>query len=302
MATTLSLMGLVVPLRKESAQIFREVHVINNSALDKWKRLRTKNLNQQFINEIIHGLNCSPFEAGAVLDAVHKVFGSFFETGGALKPGQILFQIVSIKNGPQVSLEKCEQVTVTLTLDDGERDLKIKENAGVVALRRRRLERICFEAFDQGGLLTVEDLASRLLNLGERTICRDLAYFRQQDIFIPLRSTVKDMGRTLSHRIPIVKQWLQGKEYTEIGRNTCHSVRAVRNYVEKFKRVVALSQSDFDLNTISFLAKVAIPVVSEYLKLYKEAEVIGHRKQEIDVFFKRTQCHFTEGGANDHSF
>ncbi len=276
--------------------------MINNSALDKWNRLRTKNLNQQFMNEVITGLNCSPFEAGAILDAVHKVFGSYFETGGSLQSGQILFQVVSIKNGPQIPLAKCEQVTVTLTLDAGEGDLKVKEQSAVVGLRRHRLERVCFEAFDQGGLLTVEDLANRLFNCGERTICRDLVYFREHSIFIPLRSTVKDMGRTLSHRVPIVKHWLLGKEYTEIARNTCHSVRAVRNYVEKFKRVIALSQNDFDVNTISFLAKVAIPVVSEYLKLYSEAEVIGHRKQEIENFFKKTQCHFTEGGADDHSF
>lgn len=276
--------------------------MINNSSLDKWNRLRTKNLNQQFMNEVITGLNCSPFEAGAILDSVHKVFGSYFETGGSLQSGQILFQVVSIKNGPQIPLAKCEQVTVTLTLDAGEGDLKVKEQSAVVGLRRHRLERVCFEAFDQGGLLTVEDLANRLFNCGERTICRDLVYFREHSIFIPLRSTVKDMGRTLSHRVLIVKQWLLGKEYTEIARNTCHSVKAVRNYVEKFKRVIALSQNDFDVNTISFLAKVAIPVVSEYLKLYSEAKVIGHRKQEIENFFKKTQYHFTEGGADDHSF
>jgi hypothetical protein len=276
--------------------------MINNSALDKWNRLRTKNLNQQFLNEIITGLNCSPFEAGAILDTVHKVFGSYFETGGSLQSGQILFQVVSIKNGPQIPLAKCEQVTVTLTLDAGEGDLKVKEQSGVVGLRRHRLERVCFEAFDQGGLLTVEDLANRLFNCGERTICRDLVYFREHNIYVPLRSTVKDMGRTLSHRVPIVKQWLLGKEYTEIARNTCHSVGAVRNYVEKFKRVAALSQNDFDVNTISFLAKVAIPVVSEYLKLDSKAEVMGHRKQEIEHFFKKTQCHFKEGGTDDHSF
>jgi hypothetical protein len=276
--------------------------MINNSALDKWNRLKTKNLNRQFINEIITGLNCSPFEAGAVLDTVHKVFGSYFETGGSLQAGQILFQVVSVKNGPQIPLSKCEQVTVTLTLDAGEGDLRVKERSGVIGLRRHRLERVCFEAFDQGGLVTVEDLANRLFNCGERTICRDLAYFREQNVFIPLRSTVKDMGRTLSHRIPIVKQWLLAKEYTEIARDSCHSVRAVRNYVEKFKRVVALSQNNFDVNTISFLAKVAIPVVSEYLKLYNEAEVMAHRKQEIEDFFKRMQFDSTEGGSDDLSF
>lgn len=118
--------------------------MVNNSALSKWYRLCTKNLNQQFINEIITGLNCSPFEAGAVLDTVHKVFGPYFETGGALKPGQILFQVVFAKNGPQVPLDKCELVTVTLTLDAGEQDLKIKAACGVVGLRRHRLETDAF--------------------------------------------------------------------------------------------------------------------------------------------------------------
>ena len=91
------------------------------------------------------------------------------------------------------------------------------------------------------------------------------------------------MGRTLSHRVAIVKQWLRGHEYTEIARNTCHSLRAVQNYIEKFKRVVALSQNSFDLHTISFLTKVAAPVVDEYLTLYQEAERVAHRQEEIEA-------------------
>ncbi|ODS32573.1 MAG: hypothetical protein SCARUB_02277 [Candidatus Scalindua rubra] len=46
--------------------------MINNSSLDKWNRLRQKDLNNQFRNEVINGLNCSPFEAGAVLDTAGK--------------------------------------------------------------------------------------------------------------------------------------------------------------------------------------------------------------------------------------
>jgi len=262
--------------------------MINNSSFNKWNRLSTKSLDQQFIKEMTTGLNCSPFEASAVLEAVHRVFGPYFDTSGALKPGQILFQVVSIKNGPQVPLANCEQVTVTLTLDAGEDDLKVKEKYGVVGLRRYRLERVSHECVEQGGLLTVEDLANRLFNCGERTICRDLQWFREKEIFIPLRSTVKDMGRTISHRKIIIKTWLLGKEYTEVARQTHHSVRAVHNYVEKFKRVVALSQSGFDVNTIAFLAKVAAPIVKIYLELYAKAEIIAHRREEIDTFLKKS--------------
>ena len=272
--------------------------MINNSALNKWNRLQTKNLDQQFINEIVTGLNCSPFEAGAVLDAVHKVFGPYFEIGGTVKPGQALFQVVSVNNGPQIPLAECKFITVTITLDAGREDLDIKQKDGVVALRRQRIERVCFETFDQGGLLTVEDLANRLLNCGERTICRDLLSFREKNIFIPLRSTVKDMGRTLSHRILIVKLWLTGKEYTNISKSACHSVRAVRNYVEKFKRVIALYKYDFDLNTISFLSKVAPSVVSEYLNLYNETEIIQHRKEELESYLKKNVLETGEGGSN----
>ena len=62
------------------------------------------------------------------------------------------------------------------------------------------------EAFQQGGLLTVEDLAHRLLNCGERTISRDLAELESEGILLPLRSMIKDMGRALSHRELIIAQ------------------------------------------------------------------------------------------------
>lgn len=276
--------------------------MINNTSLDKWNRLRQKDLNNQFRYEIVNGLNCSPFEAGAVIDTVYKVFGQYFETSGSLKHGQMLFQIVAKENSPAVLLADCKQITVTLTLDAGDEDLDIKEKFGITALRRHRIERICHEAFQQGGLLTAEDIASRLFNCGERTISRDLAYFRKNDIFIPLRSTVKDMGRAISHRVQIVKKWLLGHEYSHIGRTTCHSVSAVRNYVDKFKRVIALYKDDFEINTIAFIAKVSSAVIYEYIKIYNEAEIIEFRKNEIENYLKKTdagKCSAGQGGTDD---
>jgi len=261
--------------------------MVNNSSLTKWNRLRQKELNYQFINEIITGLNCSPFEADAVLDAVHKVFGQFFESNGIIKPGQILFQVVSVKNGPQIPIAKCQQRTVTLTFDAGVEDLEIREKYGIVALRRHRFERVSHETFQQGGLLTVEDCANRLFNCGQRTISRDLVFFRENNIFIPLRSTIIDMGRTISHRVQIVEQWLLGKEYTEISRDRCHSVFAIRNYVDKFKRVISLFQSGFEINTIAFLAKVSVPLANQYIEIYQKSDCIAFRKDEIESFLKK---------------
>jgi hypothetical protein len=56
------------------------------------------------MSEIIYGLQCSPFEARAVLEAVYKVYRPYFETSGHLKPGRILFSVISIDEGKGSSL------------------------------------------------------------------------------------------------------------------------------------------------------------------------------------------------------
>ena len=84
---------------------------------------------------------------------------------------------------------------------------------------------------------------------------------------MPLRCTIKDMGRSLSHRSAIAKEWLKGREYTEISRTTHHSIAAVKSYIEKFKRVVALAGEGFDAYTIAFLVKISAPLVRRVLPI-----------------------------------
>ena len=261
--------------------------MINNSSAQKWDRLSQKNLDTQFVQEMIRGLNSSPYEATAILDSVYKIYGPLFETTGSLRPGQLLFHVLSVDNSPAVALAESKQITVTLTLDDPQEDLLVREKSGVVGLRQHRLQRMANEAFQQGGVLTVEDLANRLLNCGERTLCRDLQQLRKKDIVLPLRSTINDMGRAITHRSIIVQQWLTGKEYSDIARNTFHSIPSVKNYIEKFKRVVVLSHENYDVHTISFLVKLSVSLVEEYHRLYREGTIVRHRQTELSSCTKK---------------
>jgi hypothetical protein len=263
--------------------------MINNSNLYRWSRLAAKSLDRQFVNEIIHGLNCSPFEAEAVLESVYRVFGDYFDSSENLKPGQIRLPVISIEAQSNQRLSDAKQVTVTLTLIDDQEDLPIRKQFGVAGLRRHRIQRICQQALDQGGLLTVEDLAYRIFNCGTRTICRDLQYFRDNDTFIALRSTVKDIGRTLSHRVLIIKHWAKGKEYSEISRDTSHSLKAVQNYVDKFKRTIALCDSGYNVTKISFLLRLSAALVEEYIDLYQQIDFVAHRQQEFKDFLKKSR-------------
>ncbi len=262
--------------------------MINNTSFDLWKRLESKSIDNQFKNEIIQGLNCSPFEASAIIDAVYKVYDCYFKTNTDLKPGQIRLLLIATEAKASQKLSEAKQVTVTLTLNNDEEDLGIRKTSGVVGLRRHKIERICREAFDQGGLLTVEDLAYRIFNCGTRTICRDLEYFRKKGIFIPLRSTVKDMGRTLSHKLLIIKQWAKGCEYSEISRNTNHSVQAVQNYVDKFKRTITLAKEGYDVNRIAFILRLSTSLIIEYVEIHKKLDFIDHRKDELNGYFKKS--------------
>jgi hypothetical protein len=263
--------------------------MINNSSGQKWDRLKQKQLDTQFLNALIQGMNCSQFEAKAILNAVYETYKPFFDNSGAMKPGQIFFEVVSIENGAQKKLSDCKMVSVVLTLDAGEEDLLVKKQEGVQGLRRYRLERIVNEAFQQGGLLTVEDIANRLLNCGERTLCRDIKAFKELGIVLPLRSTIRDMGKSVTHRSLIVKQWLSGKEYSEIARGTNHSIDAVANYIDKFKRVVCLAKNNYEINTIAFLVKLSPSLAQEYYKLFRSAKIVSHRKEELDDLVKKSQ-------------
>jgi hypothetical protein len=263
--------------------------MINNSNWYRWDRLAAKTLDQQFVNEIVQGLSCSPFEAEAVLETVYRVFSDYFDSNENIKPGQISLSVLSIEAHSAQRISDAKQVTVTLTLANDKEDLPIRKQSGVVGLRRHRIQRVCQEALDQGGLLTVEDLAYRIFNCGQRTICRDLQYFRENDTFIPLRSTVKDIGRTLSHRVLIIKQWAKGRQYSEIARDTSHSLKAVQNYVDKFKRTVALYHAGYNVTKISFLLRLSAALVAEYIDLYQDAELIAHREQELKDFLKKTR-------------
>jgi hypothetical protein len=269
--------------------IFRRGGEMNNNTNgQRWYRMMAKSLDRQFRQQMIQGLNCSPFEADIVVEKVHEYYDVLLQQGERLNPGQVPVLVVDALAHPNQELAHAPQRKVILTVEDPVEDVRIRQQEGIPALRRHRLCRIAEEAFQQGGLLTLEDI-SLLFNCGLRTLVYDLAVLRKSQIYPPLRSTVQDMGRATSHRRQIVALWLQGKEYTLIARQTHHSAAAVSNYVEKYKRCVALSQQGLETETMAFLLRLSIPLVKEFLSLSKDLHPVEFRKQELTHFLKKSR-------------
>lgn len=260
--------------------------MINNTALHRWRRATARNLDTQFMQAIRHGMNCSPFEATAIRDTVHEVYAPLLEANDSLQPGQLRLSVMAASVAPNIPLAQAAQCVVTLTFDAGEADRLVREQGGVIALRRHRFVRICEEAFQQGGLLTLEAIAD-LFNCAVRTLVADLAAVRAAGTIPPLRSTVKDMGRAVTHRRLIVERWLAGEEYTAIARATYHSVPAVANYVEKFKRVATLHATDFAPDAIAVIARLSPSLVQAFLALVATATPVPHRQEELAALTKK---------------
>lgn len=248
-----------------------------------YKRLSMKNLDRKFLKRIQDGMACSPFVAEAITDVVHEVYFEIFNSPESLKPGQMMFQCLDKNNGCDRKISEAKLVTAILTIDAGEVDQKIRKKDGVSKLRQQRLVRLCNEAYNQNGILTVEDLAYRLLNVGERTIVRDLAALRKEGEHPPLRSTVNDIGRTISHRVLIIKNWLKGEELSELKRKYNHSYSAIDNYINIFKRIVFLKHDGREIQDIAYLLKISNPLCESYLELWNDCSdiIVQHRREEI---------------------
>lgn len=248
---------------------------IRNPRKEELTRLENKTLDSQFKRIIIEGLNCSPFEAEAVVEVVKEVYFPFLdETSVKAPPGKITLVVVAADEPAGKPIAECEKTTVCLTVHRGSEDDRKLQQQGVAAFRRDRIADLCQEALSQGGLLTREDLAYRIFFAGTRTISRDLEILRQQTpaIPIPLRSTVQDIGPVLTHRVQIVRLALEGKTTTEICRMLHHSPAAVSNYLSTFTRCSQLAARQMQIGQIAFLLKRGKGLIQSYLDLLRECQ------------------------------
>ena len=243
------------------------------------ERLRTKTVEQMFLNSIQEGANCPPFVARAILKVAKSTF-NLAESGcndsRKIKPGQMKVLGVSASEPPGKSLKECTLAEAVITLDAGIEDqltrLEHGKN-GVTTLRRKRLLRITSEAVEQNVLLTREDIAYRILNCGIHTVTRDVQYFQNLGICVPLRGSQKDIGPTLTHKVQIVNWYIKRMQPSEIARRTYHSLEAVERYILNFAKVTYLSfqyRETLSPSEIAFLVGISERLVREYQSLYQK--------------------------------
>lgn len=243
---------------------------LRNPEQETLRRLDSKTLDAQLRQILVGGLNCSPFEADAVIEAAQEVYFPFFDSEGETRarPGFVTLVAVDADEPAGKSIADCAKRNVSLALHRGAEDDRLLGREGPLGFRRKRIPELCQQALSQGALLTREDLAYRLFFVGLRTISRDLAWLRDNDPRpLPLRSTVQDIGPVLTHRVEVVRLALEGKTMSEICEILRHSPEAVANYLGTFTRCAQLSRQGFEAGQIAFVLRRGRGLVGRYLEL-----------------------------------
>ena len=258
---------------------------LRNAEQEILRRLESKTLDAQLRQILVAGLNCSPFEADAVIDAAQEVYFPFLEQHGEAlsRPGQVTLVAVAADEPAGKSVADCAKCNVSLTLHRGAEDDRLLAQKGPLGFRRERIPELCQQALSQGALLTREDLAWRIFMVGLRTLSRDLAWLRENDQRpLPLRSTVHDIGPVLSHRVEVVQLALAGKTMTEICDIMRHSPEAVANYLGTFTRCAQLAREGFQSGQIAFVLRRGQGLVERYLKLVEQCKNDKLQSYQLD--------------------
>ncbi len=237
---------------------------------DFYQRLDVKTCERMLYSIVFNGTNCSHFESESIVNKVKEVFliNEHSELQ-SLKPGQMKKMVISSKEPAGKRLSDCSFTYVLITVDAGDEDLEVYRKSGVMGLRRHRLIRICDEARQHEGLFTQEDLAL-LLGCDVRTIRKDIAALKKEDVCVVTRGHQKDIGPTISHREKAIGLFMDGKEPLEIARHIKHSLKAVERYINIFCRAVFLYTRDFNPLQVAFALGISYKLSATCITLFKD--------------------------------
>ena len=238
------------------------------------ERLQQKSVSESLVERLHTDFNLAPMVSRTLVDEVSSYYDQC--SPQRQSAGQMVYLAVSIDSPAGRPLSACKRQPVTLTLYADEDLVAMK--AGTAALRQARIQRLTEEAYEQGVLLTHEDLAC-LLSSSLSTIKRDVQALRQLGMLIPTRGQIKDIGKGVSHKRQIVQDYLAGYTLSQIERRQRHSINAINRYCRDFVRVVRLQEKAFDVAEIRRVTGLSERLVAEYQALYATCEHDNDRLQ-----------------------
>lgn len=138
-------------------------------------------------------------------------------------------------------------------------------------LRPKIVARILKEAYAQGGVLSLNDVAilCGVPNWATKKAVQDY-YKDHPDEVLPHAGTIFDCGATMTHKRKIIKLYLSGLLTKEIAERSNHHPVNVDNYISNFEQVRSLYEEGKNIHQIVFFTKLSQNLAEEYIQIIKE--------------------------------
>ncbi|MFW5983404.1 MAG: DUF1670 domain-containing protein [bacterium] len=175
----------------------------------------------------------------------------------------IIYHAVSSNEPAGKSLSETEMVSVQLSYCTQE-DIESFNGFSTSPLKWRKILRYTTNARKQGGLLNQSDLVF-LLGIDASVIQRLLK--KNDDVFLPTRGNIVDIGPGLSHAEEIVELYLQGYTETQIKKCTGHCYESIENYIKTFANVYGLLEEGLPPGLIRKVLGKSMKLIKKYKEL-----------------------------------
>jgi len=260
---------------------------MNNASLD---RLHHKTSLEAIQVELQSGYDLSPVEAQVLARRVQALADE--QSGFDRQPGQITYRAVAIDEPPGKPLADCRRVPVHLTIVADE-DARVWAEEGSLALRRVRVKRVVYEATMQEGALSQED-AAYVLGISLKSVRRIFAYFREQGESLPSRGEIQDMGRGVSHKIPVIRRYVEDLSFSHISRELGnHGISSMARYLRHFALIMILEDRGLTPQQMESVVGISENLIEQYRDLYADLNTPRHHRTLERL--KRTVLHPTCG-------
>jgi hypothetical protein len=229
-------------------------------------------LRHLFVNEF--GYENKVLFAEAMIARILETMEAFVAPTAVLQPGQLLWMAV-INDGHKHAfkpLRETPQVPVILDFLTDQELQALADGESFITLRRQRHARLLQRAYAQGGALSHTDLSALTLT-SESQVAQDVAHVQEsEELLLPYRGTVHDVGPTLSHKTAVARLLEAGYLEPEIGRQLSppHDLRSVERYAQAYKNTLKLLERDFSPQDISGILSLSLRLVQEYIAIVKE--------------------------------
>jgi len=140
--------------------------------------------------------------ARAIIEEIAYIRALFYPLKSELFPGQVVWSGIAISDRQQheKSTRYRKQIPLVLTLQkENEKGTPISLDE-VNRIHKKQIARMCVEAYLQGSVLTLTDLHILIFRSVASISTMVTEYMLDNKVILPTAGTVKDAGRTMTHK------------------------------------------------------------------------------------------------------